>query len=60
MAKTLKPQTVEKLIQEALAIESEEALEAGTVGFMARAMVQATMPHKRVKGNEFSRRNGNE
>jgi len=59
MAQTLKPRTVEKLIQEALAIESEEAQEAGTVGFMARAMVQATMPHKRVKGNEFSRRNGN-
>jgi hypothetical protein len=28
------------------------------MGYMARAMVQATMPHKRVKGNEFTRRNG--
>ena len=59
MAKTLKPETIEHLIQAALAIESEEAQEAGAVGFMARAMVQATMPHKRVAGNEFTRRNGN-
>lgn len=59
MTKPLQPQTIEKLISEALAIEAEEALEAGTVGFMARAMVQATMPHKAVKGNEFVRRNGN-
>lgn len=59
MANTLKPKTVDKLISEALAIEAQEAAEAGQVGFMARAMVQATMPHKRVTGNEFSRRNGN-
>jgi len=59
MAKTLKPETIEHLIQEALAIEAEEAHEAGAVGFMARAMVQATMPHRAVKGNEFSRKNGN-
>lgn len=59
MTKPLQQQTIETLIQEALAIESEEALEAGTVGFMARAMVQATLPHKAVKGNEFIRRNGN-
>ena len=59
MTKQLKQQTIEKLIHEALAIEAEEAQEAGTVGFMARAMVQATMPHKAVKGNEFVRRNGN-
>jgi len=59
MANKLKPQSIEKLIREALAIESAEAQEAGTVGFMARAMVQATMPHRRVKGNEFTRKNGN-
>ena len=59
MTKQLQPQTIEKLIHEALAIEAEEAKEAGTVGFMARAMVQATLPHSAVKGNEFSRKNGN-
>jgi hypothetical protein len=58
MAKDLKPTTIERLIQEALAIEAEEAHEAGTVGFMARAMVQATLPHKAVKGSEFTRKNG--
>jgi hypothetical protein len=51
--------SVERLINDALAIESESALEAGALGFMARAMVQATLPHKKVAGNEFERRNGN-
>lgn len=51
--------SVERLINDALAIESESALEAGALGFMARAMVQATLPHKKVDGNEFERRNGN-
>ena len=51
--------SVERLINDALAIESESALEAGALGFMARAMVQATLPHKQVAGNEFERRNGN-
>lgn len=49
---------VEKLINEALAIEIESAKEAGALGFMARAMVQATLPHKKVEGSEFERRNG--
>lgn len=51
--------SVERLINDALAIESESALEAGALGFMARAMVQATLPHKKVAGNEFERKNGN-
>lgn len=51
--------SVERLINEALAIESETAQEAGALGFMARAMVQATLPHKKVDGNEFERKNGN-
>jgi hypothetical protein len=51
--------SVEQLINDALAIESESAQEAGALGFMARAMVQATLPHKKVAGNEFERRNGN-
>ena len=49
---------VEQLINEALAIEAESAQNAGALGFMARAMVQATLPHKKVEGNEFERRNG--
>lgn len=50
--------SVEKLINEALAIEAESAQDAGALGFMARAMVQATLPHKKVEGNEFTRVNG--
>lgn len=49
---------IEQLIAETLAIEAESAQDAGALGFMARAMVQATLPHKKVDGNEFERRNG--
>lgn len=59
MATNYTPRTVDTLINQALAIEDESALEAGALGFMARAMVQATLPHKKVAGNEFSRVNGN-
>ena len=49
---------IDKLITEALAIEAEDAKEAGTLGYMARSLVQATMPHRKTKGNEFTRKNG--
>lgn len=49
----------ERLLAEAVAIEEEAAKEAGALGFMARAMVQATLPHRDPKTNEFERRNGN-
>ena len=49
---------LDKLIRESLAIEAQEAQEAGAVGFMARTLTQATMPHRKSMGNEFSRRNG--
>lgn len=48
----------EKFIAEALAIEAQSAQEAGAVGYMARVLVQATMPHSAKTGNEFSRSNG--
>jgi hypothetical protein len=50
---------IEALINKAVAIEAEDVLEADALGFMARAMVQATLPHKNVAGNEFVRHNGN-
>lgn len=50
--------TIDKLITEALAIEEDSAKKAGALGFMARAMVQTTLPHSRVEGNEFTRSNG--
>lgn len=49
---------LDKLIRQALMIEAEEAKQAGAVGFMARALTQATMPHKATPGHEFTRRNG--
>jgi hypothetical protein len=59
MKKTTITPSVEQIINDALAIEAESAQDAGSLGFMARAMVQATLPHKKVEGNEFERRNGN-
>lgn len=49
---------LKKYIDEAIAIETEEARKAGKVGYMARALVQATLPHKATAGNVFTRRNG--
>ena len=51
-------QPVQEIIAQALAIEAEEAQQAGTLGYMARAMVQATMPHKKVAGAVHERTNG--
>lgn len=47
------------LISDALAIEEQDAFEAGKVGFMARMLVQATMPHSDPKSSTFERVNGN-
>lgn len=51
-------QGFDKLVRQAFMIEAEEAQQAGAVGFIARALTQATMPHKATPGNEFKRRNG--
>lgn len=47
-----------KLVDEALAIEVLQAREAGMLGYMARVLVQATMPHKKMEGDVFKRKNG--
>jgi hypothetical protein len=59
MASNLNHSNLDILINRALAIEDEMALDADALGFMARAMVQATLPHSKVEGNEFTRKNGN-
>ena len=46
------------LITESLAIESEQAKDAGALGFMARGLVQATMPHRKTNERDHIRRNG--
>ena len=48
-----------KLLREALAIESEPARKAGTLGFMARDLVQVGLPHRKSEGVSFVRQNGN-
>jgi hypothetical protein len=46
------------LIRRALLLDQEDALSAGEVGFLARALVQPTLPRSDPKQNEFIRRNG--
>ena len=54
----MKQENINKLIAESLAIEAESAKEAGALGYMARALVQATMPHSKPTENTFLRKNG--
>jgi len=49
---------VERLIATAIAIQAQDAEEAKEVGFIARAMIWASMPHKEVDGAHYKRDNG--
>jgi hypothetical protein len=53
------PTAIVNLVNEALEIEAQEAKEVGALGFMARSLIQATMPHSKPKDLMFSRVNGN-
>ena len=56
----MNPKNLNNLISESLAIEAEEAKQVGALGYMARGLVQATMPHKNPGYVEvWGRRNGN-
>jgi hypothetical protein len=46
------------LVEEALAIEAESAKDAGAIGYVARVLAQATMPHSRTDAVKFKRSNG--
>ena len=48
----------EKIISKALAIQDEAATDSGDVGFMGRTLIQATLPHRKVEGSHFQRKNG--
>jgi len=52
------PAWVREVIDAHLAIEAEDAKSAGALGFMARALVIATMPYKDPKTDAFTRSNG--
>ena len=45
-------------VREALSIEHESAKDAGALGFLARVLIQATLPHRRCESHEFERTNG--
>ena len=47
-----------KLMDGALAVEAQTAKDAKALGYMARVLVQATMPHKKLAGDVFTRKNG--
>jgi len=49
---------LDQLITEALAIEARDAKESGALGFMARALIQATIPHSKIENSVFKRQNG--
>ena len=52
------PAWVREVIETHFAIEEEDAKSAGALGFMARALVIATMPYKDPKADVFKRENG--
>lgn len=47
-----------RFLEQALAIEAEDARSAGELGFMARIFVRATLPHSRPTVHEFEPVNG--
>lgn len=53
-----RPRRCGNLIRQALFLDQEDAYAAGEVGFLARALVQATLPHSDPKSSEFVRWNG--
>lgn len=52
------PKHVREIIETHLAIEAEDAKEAGALGFMARSLAIATLPHRRHPEPFFQRKNG--
>ena len=55
----MNPERIDQLVTQALEIEAESARDADAIGYMARALVQATMPHKKTHDTHFKRTNGN-
>ena len=53
------PAWVQDAIATQFAMEQEDARQAGALGFMARALVVASMPYKDPKTDVYSRSNGN-
>lgn len=47
-----------RFVNDALGIRGEDAVSADTIGFMARMLVQATMPHSPSDSRSYTRKNG--
>jgi hypothetical protein len=54
----LNQENLNKLITHAIAIEEAEAIKVGALGYMARILVQATIPHSNLAETTFERTNG--
>jgi hypothetical protein len=52
------PEWIQKAIDTQLSIDEEDAHRAGQVGYMARALVLASMPYKDPKADIYERKNG--
>lgn len=50
--------TVAELLATAVAIQEEDAAAAGQIGYMARVMIWASLPHRKIEGAEYKRDNG--
>ena len=49
---------VADLLATAVAIQEEDAAAAGQIGYMARAMIWASLPHRKIAGAHYKRDNG--
>ena len=49
---------VADLLATAVAIQEEDAATAGQIGYMARAMIWASLPHRKIEGAHYKRDNG--
>ena len=59
MATKTKKTLLEKRVNTLLRVQEQTALERGDVGYMARALVLATLPHKKTTEAFYKRSNGN-
>lgn len=50
---------ISALVQESFALQEQDAIEAGSLGFLSRLLIQATLPHSEPKTNVCTRHNGN-
>lgn len=48
-----------ELFQLSMEIEEKDAIESGDLGFMPSAMILASLPHSKVEGHIFTRKNNN-